>query len=135
MTIVHLEKQLISWQKLLLVHVGSSVTLLATAIADIPNQSDTYFPGWHALWFILQLATIIPAAVLVLGIRWRKLPFHLRVNKIFGYLGIGWITLVAMGVKLASSISAPLVGIGVVLGMLYWLLRKKHLDSPESLFP
>ena len=122
--------------------IGASISLLATAIVDIPNQHDVYIPGWYAVWFIIQLATITPPVVLTLGSVWRNLPFHLRINTIFGYFVVGWITLLAVGVKLASGSAISLLelaffltGIGVVIGILYWLLRRGYLDSPESLFP
>lgn len=142
MTTDYLEKQLVNYQRLLLASIGAAVTLLATAVADMPNHPDMYFPGWFAVWFILQLATITPAVVLLLGSELRKLPFAERLNTIFGYLAVAWVVLIAFGLKVASmiAISLPLLaiflsGIGVAIGIVYWLLRRSHINAPEAMFP
>lgn len=142
MTTDYLEKQLANYGRVLLVCIGAAVTLLATAIADMPNHPNMYFPGWYAVWFILQLATITPAVVLLLGSELRKLPFAERLNTIFGYLAVAWIVLVAFGLKIANSgtISWPslwsfLSGIGIMMGIVYWLLRRKYINAPEATFP
>ena len=142
MTTDYLEKQLANYKRLLLASIGAAVTLLATAVADIPNHPDMYFPGWFAVWFILQLATVTPAVVLLLGSELRKLAFAERLNTIFGYLAVAWVVLIAFGLKLASMIliSLPLLaiflsGIGVAMGIVYWLLCKSHINAPEAIFP
>ena len=109
MDIDHLEELLASWKRVLLVCLGASVTLLATAIADIPNNPNPYFPGWYGVWFILQLATVTPALVLVFGSQLRKLPLAERLHTVFGYLVVAWIVLVSLGLKLACTITISLV--------------------------
>jgi len=140
MTTDYLEKQLANWKRFLLVSIGAAGTLLATAIADIPNHPDMYFPGWYAVWFILQLATFTPAVMLLLGSELRKLPLGERLNTIFGYLAVAWIVLIAFGLKLAfATVSWPMLWnflsvIGIVMGIVYWLLRRKYINAPEATF-
>lgn len=140
MTTDYLEKQLANYKRLLLACIGAAVTLLATAVADMPNHPDMYFPGWYAVWFILQLATITPAVVLLLGSELRKFPFAERLNTIFGYLAVAWLVLVAFGLKIAYNTMAWiwvwnfLSGIGIVMGIVYWLLRRKYINAPEATF-
>jgi hypothetical protein len=50
--------------------------------------------------------------------------------------------LIACGLKVASmiAISLPLLaiflsGIGVAIGIVYWLLRRSHINAPEAMFP
>lgn len=142
MTTAYLEQQLATYKHVLLVCIGAAVTLLATAVADMPNHPTLYFPGWYGVWFILQLATITPAVVLLLGTELRKLSFAERLNTIFGYLLAAWIVLVAFGLKIANTdmISWPLLwsflsGIGITIGIVYWLLRRKYINAPEATFP
>jgi magnesium-transporting ATPase (P-type) len=142
MTTEYLEKQLANYKQVLLASLGAAVTLLATAIADMPNRPAMYFPGWYAVWFVLLLATFTPAVILLAGSEWRKLPFAERLNTIFGYLAATWIVLVAFGLKSnnAGAISWPtwwsfLSGIGIVMGIVYWFLRRRYLNSPEAIFP
>jgi uncharacterized membrane protein len=141
MTTEDLEKKLAKWKSVLLVIIGAGVTLLATAVADIPNHPYMYFPGWYAVWFILQLATFTPAVALLLGSEMRKLPFAERLNTIFGYLAVAWIVSIAFVLKLAfNSYSWPLLWtllsvLGIVIGIAYWLLRRKYVNAPEAKFP
>ena len=142
MNIDHLEDLLANWRRVLLVCVGASITLLATAIADIPNGRNPYFPGWYAVWFILQLAAVTPAIVLVLGSQLRKLPLADRLNTVFSYFAVAWIALVSFGLKLASTIASSLAlltiflcGTGVALGIVYLLLRRSCVKAPEAMFP
>lgn len=142
MTPDYLEKQLANYQRMLLALAGAVVTLLATAFADIPNHLNPYFPGWFGVWFVLQLAAITPAVVLLLGSEMRKLPFAGRLNTVFGFVAAAWVALVAFGVELAGliSVSPPLLAIflagsGVAIGLVYWLLRRSHVNAPEAMFP
>lgn len=139
MTIDYLEKQLANWKQLLLVSIGAGGTLLATAIADIPNHLNTFFPGWYGVWFILELATFTPAIVLLFGGALRELPIAARLNTIFGYLAVAWLILIAFGLKLSDIVTVSwlwysLSVIGIVMGMVYWFLRMKYIDAPEATF-
>jgi hypothetical protein len=142
MTTEYLEKQLAIWKQWLLVSTGASVTLLATAIADFPNRPNPFFPGWFGLGFLLLLNTVTPGIVLLLGSAWRKLPIGARLNAIFGYFAMAWVTLIAFWSKAASlfGISIPLLlaflgGIGIALGIVYLMLRRGHFNKPEAMFP
>lgn len=139
MTIDYLEKQLANWKQLLWVSIGAGSTLLATAIADIPNHPNMFFPGWYGVWFFLQLATFTPAVVLLFGSAFRELPIAARLNTIFGYLAVAWMVFIAFGVKLANiamiSWLLYFLGVfGIVMGLVYWFLRMKYIDAPEATF-
>jgi hypothetical protein len=139
-TIEYLEKVLVNWKRILLVNVGASITLLATAIADIPNHPNPFFPGWYGVWFILQLATTIPVLVLVLSGRMRKLSLAERLDTIFGFCLAAWIALISFGLKSQDLISNSFLslsycGVGIALGMIYWLLRRRCVSAPEATFP
>jgi len=139
MTPEYLQKQLEIWKRALLVGLGASVTLLATAIADIPDSPPPHFPGWFAVWFMLQLATTPAGFALLVGKSWRALALSDRLNTAFGYLGVAWITLLAFGFKAGSSapgaLSLLVIGLGVVLAMGYVRLRRTRANAPEEMFP
>jgi hypothetical protein len=139
MSIDYLEKQLAHWKQLLLVCIGAGGTLLASAIADIPNHANMNFPGWYGVWLILQLATITPAVLLLLGSAIRELPIAARLNTIFGYLTVTWMVLIAFGLKLSNIVTITwmwyFLGIfGSVMGIVYWVLRMKYIDTDEATF-
>jgi len=138
----YLERQLAVYQRLLLAVLGAAVTLLATAVADLPNNPTLYFPGWYAVWFILQLASLLPGAVLLGGGAFRSLPLAQRLDTGFGFLALTWIVLAALGLKLAGTLAVPWLALGAVLGGLalalglaYALLRRRHVSQPEAMFP
>jgi hypothetical protein len=142
MTIEDLEKLLAKYQHMLLVTAGAGVTLLATAVADLPNHPQMYFPGWYAVWFILQLATVIPVAVLLLGNGFVQLPFAERLNTIAGYSAVAWIVLAASGLRVANTGAISFLWLwvflgclGIALSLVYWLLRRRLIHSPEANFP
>jgi hypothetical protein len=88
MTLNDPDKQLLEvWKHFMWVSVGASVTLLATAAAEIPNtRYEAYFPGWYAVWFILQVAITPAGLALLIGKTWRTLPLSYRLNTAFGFL-------------------------------------------------
>ena len=138
MTIDYLEKQLENWKRWLLVSSGAAITLLATSIADIPNYSNPSFPGWFAIWLILQLGTTPAGFGLLSGKGWRTLPLAERLNTAFGYLTVAWITLLAFGFKavwLPSILWFLIFGLGIALAVAYLTLRRTRIDSPEEMFP
>ncbi len=160
MTTDDLEKKLDAYKRAYLLWLGAVLTLLAVAIADIPNSRAPYtMPGWYGVWFIAQAWTVFTALRLWFGPEFRKFPFSERIGTVFSYVFAGWIALVAFGVKwvmmfypaadggywsyLGNVISAgafwqmflPIGGIGAVIGITYWLLKRKLVNSPEVMFP
>lgn len=142
MTIEYLEKQLALYKLIMVGCIGSGLTLLATALADFPNHFAVSYVGWYGVWLILLLATIAPALALLVGSEFRRLPFADRLNPVFGFLLAAWFVLLGFSVKTANSgltLWAPVLwfsGIaGAVLGISYWLVRRKYLNAPDLRFP
>ncbi len=95
-----LENNLANFKRILLIWIGAVVTLLIVAIADIPNFQSPYFPGWYGIWLIIQVGTISPSIMLIIGSGFRKLPFPERFNTLFAYLVVSWVALVAFAIKI-----------------------------------
>jgi hypothetical protein len=141
MTTENIETLLEHWKKCLLVNAGAGAALLAATAADIPNLPGISFPGWFGVWFVLQLASLTPAAILLISRVYRKLPFAERMNTVFGYTAVAWIELFAFGLKVTFS-TGPwpvfwnLISIaGLGLGILFFILRRKYVNAPEAMFP
>jgi len=158
MATVSLENNLAKFKRVLLIWAGAVLTLMAVAIADIPNYHFLFFPGWYGVWLIIQVGTISPAIMLLFGSGFKKLPFPERLNTIFAYFAVSWISLVAFVIKSGSFLSMHIptyfgfahgigitvtltqlyefVGImGVAIGIAYWILQRKYLSSSEAMFP
>ena len=139
MEIDSLEKKLMLWKQILFIVLGASITLLATGVGELP-MGNPFFPGWYAVWFVIQLAAILPGFVLLLGKHWVKLPLKERLNTIFGYFAVAWIVFLAFGVR---SLVLPLPGsywwiAGLALVMIagsYGWLYRKLFHTPEEIFP
>jgi hypothetical protein len=145
MTIEQMESQLEKWQRFMWFSLGASAAILLSAAADawmIP-----YRPGLDqymlrlAIWILIQCAAIIPAALLILGRKWRKTPVFLRFNTIFGFFSASWIAMMSLGFNLQLFTDIPgdipllLLIVGLVLAGMYFSLRKKLVTAPEAMFP
>ena len=138
----NLERQLENWKRVLWMSIGASVTLFTTAVADIPNHVDVYFPGWFGVWFILQLGTTPAGFAILMGKGWRPLPLSDRLNTGFGFLAVAWIVLIAFVIKAVQTLTTTLdvwiflgVSLGFILGLSYLRLRRAHVNTPEEMFP
>jgi hypothetical protein len=135
MDVEQLEKQLEFWKRGLLVALGASVTLLATTLAESPQDG---FWGWYFVWVIIWLAVAPPGFYLLMSKKWRKVSLSSRLNAAFGYLGCAWLVLLSAGIRgfLSSNpgCNTLIVITAFVLGVAYWYLRKKK-DKPEEMFP
>jgi hypothetical protein len=152
------ESNLAKFKRVLLIWVGAAITLLAVAIADIPNNHSPLFPGWYGVWIVVQVGTITPAIMLLVGSGFRKLPLQERLNPLFAYLVASWIALVACVIKSGmffrmniptyfgfangTGITFTLTQlyviagiIGAAIGIAYWILQRKYISSPEAMFP
>ena len=153
-----LENNLANFKRVLLIWVGAVVTLLAVAVSDVPNGHSPYFPGWYGVWLIMQVGTISPSIMLLCGSGFKKLPFSERLNTIFAYFVVSWIGLVAFVIKSGMFLSMHIAtyfgfanGIGITvtltqlyefvgiigasIGIVYWILQRKFINSPEAMFP
>ena len=141
----YLQHQLELWHRWLYICVGVAVTLLATAIAEIPNMNGYmavgYFPGWFGVWLIFQIAITPAGFAILLGKSWQTLPLADRISTGYGFLLTAWVTFLAFGIKSAgTSAVSEAIGIlilvfaGLLLGSYFWL-KRLHQRSAEELFP
>jgi len=155
MNIDYLHQQLELWKRWLFICMGASVSLLATAIADIPNTGSQiaryyhpevttggvgYFPGWFGVWFILQTAVTIPGFLILFAKTWQMLPRSERLNTAFGFFLTAWVTFLALGVRLTLFDTTPgliylITLLGAVLFASYFWLKRVYMSRSEELFP
>ena len=139
MEINSLEKRLEIWKRVLFINIGASFTLLATGIAELPNISRPYFPGWYGVWFIVQLASLLPGFVLLWGKHWMQMPLRERLNTIFGYFVVAWITLLPVGIRMGSntpdSFNFLFLGCAIAITIGYWRLRRMSIETQNEIFP
>jgi hypothetical protein len=139
MNIKSLEKRLEIWKRILWINIGAAFTLMATGIADPPNISEPYFPGWYGIWFVLLLASLFPGFILLLGKHWMQVPLQERLNTMFGFLAITWVNFLSGGIKMGLGISNEYIYFLLVsataIAAGYWGLRRKILRSQADIFP
>lgn len=140
MTREYLQSQLELWRRWLLVSAGAAATLLATALADAPNPVPRpFFPGWYALWLILEIGLVTPGISMLLARGWRMLPLDERRDTAFGYLLAAWVVFVALYIQ-AERTSSGMLGFlvlagGLTLAVAYWRARRWPARVSEELFP
>ncbi len=157
MTNDYLEKKFDNCKRAFLIWFGVVITLLAVAVAEIPNTRSMYYlPGWYGVWFIAQVGTVLTAIELLFRPEFRRLPFSERLNTIFSYIFAGWIALVAFEIKSimyssANTMQLNFLGnlylsavaqralamgiLGAAIGLTYGILKRKYVNSPEAMFP
>nr|BAL53454.1 hypothetical protein HGMM_F07B11C09 [uncultured Chloroflexota bacterium]BAL55895.1 hypothetical protein HGMM_F32G01C05 [uncultured Chloroflexota bacterium] len=90
------------------------------------------------LWLVVELAALLPAAILGLHPRWRRVALARRLDLIGGFLLVGWINLLAFGatdpLNTVSGYNILVVLYLLLLGGGYWFLRRKR-DRAEEIFP
>lgn len=126
------------WKRILFINIGASITLVATGIADLPNLSGPYFPGWYGVWFVIQLACLLPGFVLLWGKHWMQIPLRDRLNTILGYFAVTWVAALSaairMGLNLAELARFFLIG-WVIIALGYGWLRRKSIKADTEIFP
>ncbi|HLO18591.1 MAG TPA: hypothetical protein VK206_27415 [Anaerolineales bacterium] len=138
MDIDSLNKRFRIWQHILFINIGASIALLATGVADLPNISSPYFPGWYGVWFVVQLASFLPGFVLLFGKHWVQLPLRERLTTIFGYFAVAWITWLPAAIR-AGTPSLYIIRLFlsgcVIIAIGYRWLRRKSVETPSEMFP
>jgi hypothetical protein len=121
-----LEKQLSVWNRLLYAALGAAITLLLSSVG----------PLLSIVWFVLQIAVTASGFFLLVGRRWKGLPFSKeRTNTIFGFLAASWLLLLVPGVMGFDSFYYVCVsGYAIILLVIYQRVHKRHSDSDE-MFP
>lgn len=139
MDINSLNKRFEIWKHILFINIGASAALLAIRIADAPNFSKMDFPGWYGVWFVVQLASLLPGFVLLWGKHWMQIPLRERLNTIFGYFAVAWMTLSPFGLRIGPAFPDAFNSVflscaaAIVIG--YWWLRRKTFESQNEIFP
>jgi hypothetical protein len=126
MDIEQLEKQLLVWNKLMYVALGSALTILASSFDQ--------FIG--VVWLMLQIVVTTSGFFLLWGKRWRNMsPSKERTNTTFGYLIASWLLLftpVILGVDTFYYIF--IFGYAIFLVIIFWRTQKK-LSGSDEMFP
>ncbi len=125
--------------------IGANSTFLLTPIADLPNQTNPWFPGWYGIFVILNVAILVPICWLLIAASWKSRLISERLGLVFGFAALEWLLLLALGLKLAQTAASslpqtmiPIFVVGVLLAVAYGLIQRRlrrTLESPESMFP
>lgn len=126
MDIKQLEKQLLVWNRLMYVALGSALTILVSSFNQI----------FGVVWLVLQIVVTASGFFLLWGKRWRNIPpSKERTNTIFGYLIASWFLLftpVILGVD--SLYYIFIFGYAIFLLVTYQRTQKK-LSASDEMFP
>lgn len=69
---------------------------------------------------------------------WRQRPLARRLNTALGFLGVAWLSWLAIGFRIAGEWLVALAFImflGVILAAIYLLRRRANNNAPEEIFP
>ena len=135
-----LQKRLEVWKHILFINIGASITLFVQAVLNYQeSQNLTYQMSWYGAWCIVQLAAFLPGFVLLWGKHWMQIPLLERLNTIFGYFAVAWITLLPIGIRIgpytSKSFNFVLLGCAIVIAAGYGWLRRKSLGIENEIFP
>ena len=131
-----LEQRLERWERVLLLFVGIGLTLAASTFGF--NWPYSFSIGWVTAWIILQLGAVSASLLILFSKAWRQLPLARRLNTAFGFLSTAWLGWLAIGFCVAVESPATfalIVFLGVILAVIYLLLRRANTDAPEEIFP
>lgn len=168
LSIEELESRLPGWEKWLFFILGATLimliqgfikhyenTLLSDMMFALTNEqgvegwqivpsggyrwSFIYLSPWRLLlWLAVELAALLPAAILGLHPLWRRAPLARRLNLISGFLLVGWLNLLALGatdpLNMPEGYNLLVILYLLLIGGGYWLLRRKR-DRAEEIFP
>jgi hypothetical protein len=143
---MRIELNLEAWKRALLVLAGATVTLLATAIADFPEDRHLIYPGWFAIWLIIQLAVTPPGIALSMSNKWRAIALRDRLDTEFGFLILAWAAALAFVIRTMGFATTEMLGFincarfllvvsGIALVTAYLLLKGRASAKLKDLFP
>jgi hypothetical protein len=150
MTTEPLESKLEFWKHWLFMFVGASLTMMALALTNPPNEGilRSGHWNWYVIWAIVQIAGLPLGLVFLFSRDGRRLPFRERLNAAGGYLIVEWVLFGAFFVKIQSDESgnvfvglaglllmAGFVAAGLALVVTWAWLARAHSQSPEEIFP
>ncbi|MEM4204687.1 MAG: hypothetical protein QXS54_11510 [Candidatus Methanomethylicaceae archaeon] len=101
--------------------------------------SFIFLSPWRLLlWLIVEMAALLPAAILGLHPLWRRVALTKRLDLIGGFLLVGWVNLLALGatdpLNMPDEYNALLILYLLLFGSGYWFLRRRR-DRAEEIFP
>lgn len=136
-----LEKQFQMWNRLMYLILGSSITFVMISLGNVFYASDWSGFGNYVgdIWTGIQLLATLSGLYLLLGKRWKILPFSNRLNTIFGYFVASWINLLSLW--LIASMTSPteyyflLVGSATVIVFGYIWVSKRTSIPKDEIFP
>jgi hypothetical protein len=140
MDIISLEKRLEIWKRILFITAGASLVLFIQALLYYIDTERLLYPmSWYGVWVLVQIASFLPGFVLLLGKHWVKLPLDERLNTIFGYFAITWLTFVPVAIRVDRYTSKAsnfiLLGCAIAIIMSYMWLRRKSQATQNEIFP
>jgi hypothetical protein len=152
MNAINFEQQLNSWKKALLFLTGATLTLLATSIAEFPEDGGMILPGWFAVWLIIQLTVTPPGIGLLFSSYWRSVPRIERIGPAIGFLSLAWIAALSFAIRSIGALSAvgfstsdllPVLVIGgfflfataAAITAAYYVLSRPLKLRSDNLFP
>ena len=166
-TMEQIEQKLLGWEKWLYACFGAAMILFAHALIKanenamltdlfflqekaIPTDlSQNYIYVNHMnsvmlsperiwLWGIVELAALVPAAILAFHSSWRKIILAKRLDLIFGYLLAAWVALLSLGAQdplnVGNGYNVFVIVYLLALALGYRQLRRKK-DKAEEVFP
>ena len=162
-----IEQKLSGWEKWLFASFSAAIIILIHALIKATENamltdllfslgettivpSNTYYgyqqyvssvhlsPERYWLWFFVELAAIVPAAILAFHSTWRKVASIRRLDLIIGYMLAGWVAYLALGAQDPLNVGNGYNVFALVwvlsLGFGYWWHRRKK-DKAEEVFP
>lgn len=127
----------------LLLAAGWAIALFLVALMG-PHPGS--YNGWFLAWFIVQIGAPPLGLMLLVSRDWRALPFEDLKGTAFGYLAVGWLSVVSvtlqMGLSLQGGASmalsmAALTLFGAMILTLWWALNRQARagEKGEEMFP
>lgn len=118
--------------------------LLLMALLQMHRMYKSDVWEWYIAWLILEALVAPPGFFILFLPRWRRIPLRERMDTAYGYFAVAWLGLFAFGVQTGSDprnwdygimmiASLIIVGIGLLIALTYWLLRRAEMR--EEAFP
>jgi len=136
-----LEKQFQLWNRFMYLILGSSITLVPIGFGNILNGDrwqgfDNYMGG---IWPWIQILAIVPGFFLLLGKRWKVLPFAHKLNTIFGYFIASWLSFLSLGFVTANNapneLNFLIIGSALLIALGYFWALKRTSSPRGEMFP
>ncbi|MBU2496420.1 MAG: hypothetical protein KJ935_08005 [Candidatus Omnitrophica bacterium] len=144
LNVEQLETTLHLWEKGLYIAWGAGLMLLLMALLQMHRMYKSEVWEWYIAWLILEALVAPPGFFILFLPRWRRIPLRERMDTAYGYFAVAWLGLFAFGVQTGSDprnwdygimtiASLIIVGIGLLIALTYWLLRR--VEMREEAFP